>query len=174
MPLPDFLRELEDAQMALIENILASDISVWASIFALAVTPAICEELLFRGYLQRQLERSFGVAGGIIVTGVLFGLYHFRLTQAIPLAVLGIFLGWLVWRTGSLWIPILVHFCNNAFAVAASALAAANPEWGIEDVDNIHVPPSLIVGGALVVIAVIILMNRRVSLLADLQNGEEQ
>jgi len=108
LPLPQFLIDLERSQMELIDRILGGDISLPATVFALAITPAVCEEVLFRGYLQRQFERAMGASGGIIVTGILFGLYHFRLSQALPLAVLGIFLGYLVWRTGSIWVVVVV------------------------------------------------------------------
>ena len=172
IPVPDFFVELEQAQMELIERILGSDIGLPSTVFALAITPAICEELLFRGYLQRQFERSFGIAGGIAATGILFGVYHFRLTQVIPLAVLGIFLGWLVWRTGSLWAPILVHFLNNAFAIAAASAAAANPEWGIEDIEHLHVPIPLVLSGFAVLAATVYLMNRRVAALAETPTEE--
>jgi membrane protease YdiL (CAAX protease family) len=164
LPIPEFFVELERAQLELIETILKSDIALWSVVFALAVTPAICEELLFRGYLQRQLERALGVTGGIVATGLLFGLYHFRLSQALPLAVLGIFLGWLVWRTGSLWVPILIHFLNNALAIVAANLAAANPEWGVEDLEHIPVPWPALVGGTLLFAGIVAVMNRRVAL----------
>jgi len=162
LPIPDFLTELEAAQLELIERILSGDIWIGSTIFALAITPALCEELLFRGYLQRQFERSFGIVGGIVTTGVLFGLYHFRLSQAIPLAVLGIFLGWLAWRTGSLWVPVMIHFVNNGIAIMAASLAAANPEWGIDNLENLPVSWPVVLGGALLLAGAILLMNRRV------------
>ncbi|MFV1980274.1 MAG: type II CAAX prenyl endopeptidase Rce1 family protein [Rhodothermia bacterium] len=162
LPIPDFLSELEAAQLELIERILSSGIWIGSTIFALAITPALCEELLFRGYLQRQFERSFGIVGGIVTTGVLFGLYHFRLSQAIPLAALGIFLGWLAWRTGSLWVPILIHFINNGIAILVSSFATSNPEWGIEDLENLPAPWPVVLGGALLLAGAIVLMNRRV------------
>ena len=165
---------MEEAQLELIQRILGSDIGLASTVFALAVTPAICEEILFRGYLQRQLERGFGIAGGIIATGLLFGLYHFRLSQAIPLAVLGIFLCWLAWRTGSLWVPILIHFLNNAVAIAAATAASANPDWGIEDIEQLHVPVGLVLAGAMVLAATIYLMNKRVESLAQPQTEGER
>jgi membrane protease YdiL (CAAX protease family) len=174
LPLPDVLVELEAAQLELIERILGSDISLGATVFALAITPALCEELLFRGYLQRQLERSLGIAGGIITIGVLFGLYHFRLSQALPLAALGIFLGWLAWRTGSLWVPIAIHFLNNGIAIAATSAAAANPEWGIDDIETLPVPWPFVLGGALVLAGAVFLMNRRVDSIDASLTGDMQ
>lgn len=169
LPLPKFLVDLERSQMELIERILSGDVSLPATIFALAVTPAICEEMLFRGYLQRQFERSLGAAGGIVVTGILFGLYHFRLSQAIPLAMLGIYLGFLVWRTGSIWVVVIIHLLNNGFAIAANSYVAANPDLGIKDIDAMTVPWPLVVGGALILAGVVTLMNKRVEEMADPQ-----
>lgn len=173
VPLPKFLVDLERSQMELIDRILGGAISLPATVFALAITPAICEEVLFRGYLQRQLERSMGIAGGIVASGILFGLYHFRLSQAVPLAVLGIYLGYLVWRTGSLWVVVIIHFLNNGFAIAANSYVAANPDLGIDDIDAVAVPLPLVVGGALVLTGIIALMNRRVEALADPKIEEE-
>ena len=177
LPLPRFLVDLERSQMELIERILGGDVSLGAMIFSLAVTPAICEEILFRGYLQRQFERSLGVAGGIVITGVLFGLYHFRLSQAVPLAVLGIYLGYLVWRTGSIWVVVAVHFLNNGFAIAASSYVTANPELGIKDIENVPVPWTFVLSGAIVLALVIMFIDRRVrrldarSAVMEVENG---
>lgn len=165
LPIPDFLAQLEEAQLALIERILSGDIWIGYTVFALAITPALCEELLFRGYLQRQFERSFGIVGGIITTGILFGLYHFRLSQAIPLAALGIFLGWLAWRTGSLWVPVVIHFLNNGVAILVTSFVASNPEWEIADLEHLPVPWPVVVGGTLLLGGAIFLMNRRVEFL---------
>jgi hypothetical protein len=173
IPLPQFLVELERSQMELIERILGGEVSIGAMVFALAVTPAICEEILFRGYLQRQFERSFGVAGGILVSGVLFGLYHFRLSQAVPLIILGVYLGYLVWRTGSIWIVVVVHFLNNGFAIVANNYVAANPDLGVEDIDAMSVPWSLVVSGAVVLALVIWFMNKRVQVLAGQEHDVE-
>lgn len=173
VPLPRFLVELERAQIELIERILGGDIGLGATVFALAVTPAFCEEVLFRGYLQRQFERAAGVAGGIVLTGLLFGLYHFRLSQAVPLAVLGIFLGYVVWRTGSIWVPIVIHFVNNAFAIAANSYVASNPDIGIADIDAMRVPFTVLAGGTAIFIIVIMLMNKRVRYLSSLSDDVE-
>ncbi|MDA0378376.1 MAG: CPBP family intramembrane metalloprotease [Bacteroidetes bacterium] len=116
LPWPQWIRDLEEGQMQLIEQILTQDFSLLFAVSMLALTPAICEEVLFRGFIQRQAERSLGAWGGILFSGIIFGLYHLRLTQAIPLSMLGIFMAWLTWRTRSIWPAILVHFLNNGLA----------------------------------------------------------
>lgn len=140
IPLPEALRALEQSQMELIEKVLEGGLGVPFNLVMLAVVPAICEELLFRGYAQRQFERGIGVVGGVLASGVIFGLYHLRLSQALPLCALGIYLAYLTWRTGSLWPAVLVHFANNAFSVLAANYAAAQSELDTQALETMHVP----------------------------------
>ena len=162
LPLPDWdwLNQLETYRAELIEQVLRSDLSLLFNLFTLAVTPAICEELLFRGYVQRQAERSLGVLWGIVFSGVVFGFYHLSLLQALPLSVLGIYLAYLAWRTGSLWIPIAAHFTNNALAVAMGAYAAARPDVDLSDIETMHIPWYWVVLGLAVFALVIVALRR--------------
>ena len=162
LPLPDWdwLRQMETVRTEMIEQVLRSDLSLLFNLFALAVTPAICEELLFRGYVQRQAERRLGVLWGIVFSGVVFGFYHLSLSQALPLSVLGIYLAYLAWRTGSLWIPIAAHFTNNALAVALGAYAAGRPDVDLSDVETMHIPWYWVVLGLVVFAGVVVGLRR--------------
>jgi len=77
-----------------------------------AVTPAICEELFFRGYVQRTMERSIG-STSVIIIGVLFGLYHLQPLGLISLSILGLVFGYLFYRSKSLFPSMAAHFTNN-------------------------------------------------------------
>ncbi len=147
LPLPDALREWDRTQMELIEKILLGDLGVAFSLAMLALTPALCEEVLFRGYVQRQAERGLGAAGGILASGIIFGMYHLRFTQVLPLSLLGVYLAFLAWRTGSLWVPIVAHFLNNAFAVAAAAYVTNRPDLDMDAIEQMDVPWYIVVGG---------------------------
>ena len=140
LPWPDAIRQFEQAQLELIEKVLDQQIGLFPTLLMLAVTPAFCEELLFRGYFQRQAERGLGVFWGIALTGIVFGLYHLRLTQALPLMALGIYLAYVAWRSGSLWTSIAVHFANNAFAVFLGAYVAKRPDLEAADLEKMEVP----------------------------------
>ncbi len=90
-------------------------------LFVGAVMPGVCEECLFRGAIQGVLERR-GKWFGIIIAGVLFGLFHMDPTRMLIAPLLGIFAGWLVVRTGSLFPAMLSHFGNNATAITVGYL----------------------------------------------------
>jgi len=152
LPWPDFIRDFEQAQMELIERILLHDFSATFALSTMALTPAICEELLFRGYIQRQAERSMGIWGGILFSGVIFGLYHLRPTQAVPLAMLGVYLAWLTWRSGSIIPAMIVHFANNAFAVVLGRFASVG-ENGPVDLDSFEIPFYIVIPAILILIA---------------------
>lgn len=140
LPLPEAIRLFDRQQMELIEKVLASNLGIAMNIVSLALVPALCEEVLFRGYLQRNFERASGVLGGIVITGLIFGIYHLRLTQVLPLWALGIYLGFVLWCTSSLWTAVAVHFANNALAVVVGAYLQTRPELPVETMDQVSVP----------------------------------
>lgn len=161
LPQPEWLQQMEEGQLELIENVLMRDASAVFNLIMIALTPAVCEELLFRGYVQRQAERSLGVAGGIVLTGVLFGLFHLRLTQLLPLATLGCYLAWLTWRTRSLWPAVAVHLLNNGAAVLIAAYLADRPGSELDELETMSVPWYFVVAGGITFVLVLSALRRR-------------
>lgn len=100
----------------------------WIMILIGAVMPAICEEALFRGAIQGVLERK-GEWFAILVSGILFGLFHLDPWRIAPAAFLGIMFGWLTVRTQSLLPAILAHFANNATAISVAYFHGTLPNW---------------------------------------------
>ncbi|HNZ42070.1 MAG TPA: CPBP family intramembrane metalloprotease [Bacteroidales bacterium] len=91
----------------------------------IAILPALGEEFFFRGVLQRLFSEWFKNAhAGIIITALLFSTFHFQFFGFLPRFLLGMFLGYLFYWSGTLWLPIIVHFLNNGLAVAVAFLAA--------------------------------------------------
>jgi sodium transport system permease protein len=85
----------------------------------IAVTPAVCEEVVFRGVLLGG-TRSLEPWRMILLNGVVFGAFHLSFETAIrflPSATLGALIAWAVWRTNSIWVGVLMHFVNNATLV---------------------------------------------------------
>lgn len=96
----------------------------WAMLLVVAIAPAICEELLFRGFLFGTLKEKWKPFTVIVVTGVIFGLYHLYPIKIIVITFLGMALALAVYYSGSIFTSMLMHFCNNAMAV----LTLAYPE----------------------------------------------
>ncbi len=86
----------------------------------MGITPAIIEELLFRGLVQSSFERKLVPVRGAVYTGIIFGLFHFNPFALVPLIILGCFFGILRLRSKSMVIAMTVHFLNNALAVVVS------------------------------------------------------
>lgn len=108
---PDFLAQIN-------EQIFTSYTPaefIWL-IIVVCVTPAICEETLFRGYFQRTLERSLGMKS-LFIAGILFGLYHMEPINLISLSLLGILIGFFYYRSKSILPGMAAHFTNNLLAV---------------------------------------------------------
>jgi membrane protease YdiL (CAAX protease family) len=95
-------------------------------LLALAVlTIGLCagtaEELFFRGYLQSRLVQRFGPLAGIALASGMFALAHLELRHSFFALVFGGFVGWIAWRTGSVWPSVAVHVVNNALSTLMTA-----------------------------------------------------
>ena len=88
------------------------------NILMIAILPAIGEEFLFRGVLLRIFRDLFrNVHIAIIVSAILFSALHLQFYGFLPRFFLGVALGYIFIWSGSLWLPIIIHFFNNALAV---------------------------------------------------------
>lgn len=90
---------------------------LWLIVLSSALLPAVCEELLFRGYLFGSLSNKYRIATAILWTGILFGLYHMNLIKLVVVGLLGVMLAYIVYKADSIWCSILAHFLNNFIAV---------------------------------------------------------
>lgn len=89
-----------------------------ALVVALALAPAVVEELVFRGMLGRKLVQQFGVFWGVGISSCLFAMVHGSPPHAIATLPIAVLLHTLYLRTGTIWVPVLVHFCNNLLAIS--------------------------------------------------------
>jgi sodium transport system permease protein len=96
-------------------------------LFLLALTPAICEEVVFRGVLLGG-TRALEPWRIVTLNGVVFGLFHVSfetVVRFLPTAYLGVVIAWAVWRTGSLFVGMLMHLLNNALIVVVASVPIA-------------------------------------------------
>jgi membrane protease YdiL (CAAX protease family) len=159
LPLPEAVRLFEQTQLEMIRSVLESGMGVSFNLVMLALVPGLCEELLFRGYAQRQFERWGGPAAGVVLSGILFGAYHLRPTQLLPLIVLGTYLAYLTWRTGSLWPAIVVHMAHNGLAVLISAYVRRQPAYDMTALEQAPMPWYAVVGGFVILGSVLYLLH---------------
>lgn len=94
---------------------------LFANLMLIAVTPAICEEVLFRGVILRGLATRLAPSAAIVITGVLFGIFHLDVHRLLPTTLLGIILSWLAWQSGSLLPSMIAHFLNNGLLVTLAS-----------------------------------------------------
>lgn len=87
-------------------------------VVAMALAPAVAEELVFRGMLGRRLVRRLGVLWGVLISSVLFAAVHGSPPHAVATIPIGILLHVIYLQTGTIWVPILLHFCNNLLAIS--------------------------------------------------------
>jgi membrane protease YdiL (CAAX protease family) len=134
IPVPDFFSNMQSIQLEMIEKYLTGDYLLLITLFHVALVPALCEETLFRGYALRSFQKSWSIWPAIIVTGIIFGLYHFQPSNLIPLALLGILFAFVTWVSESIYPAIVAHFINNGGSVLVgkyypeSAFAEITPE----------------------------------------------
>ena len=130
----NWMKNAEDQAAELTEAFLKVDTTggLIFNIFMVAFLPAIGEELLFRGVIQRiftNWTRSFH--WGIWISAILFSALHLQFYGFIPRMLLGVFFGYLLVWSGSIWLPIAAHFINNGVAVVIMYLIdkdMLNPE----------------------------------------------
>lgn len=94
-------------------------------VIALALGPAIGEEVVFRGLIGPGLVRRWGVLLGVLLTSTLFAGVHGFPPHAVATFPLALFLHYTYLKTGSLWTPIALHFFNNALSVVLFKLPEA-------------------------------------------------
>ncbi|UWG95384.1 ABC transporter permease subunit [Dehalobacter sp. DCM] len=117
-----------------LEAILKGD-TLWKTLVVVALLPAICEELFFRGFIFSSLEGRMKPAVSIFLTGLMFAIYHLDLIRIAPTFILGVLFTLALYRTRSIVVTMLMHFLNNAVAVITlfypQTAASADPLTGI-------------------------------------------
>ena len=83
----------------------------------IAVLPAVCEEVLFRGYILCAAREKWKMRAAVLVTAVLFAAFHMSLIRFLPILVLGTLMTYAAYATGSIVTSVIVHFLNNGVGV---------------------------------------------------------
>jgi membrane protease YdiL (CAAX protease family) len=129
----------------------------WLVVLVLAVLLApLIEETVFRGWIQRPLERQWGAVPAVVTTAILFALVH-GIVELLPYYfVTGLVLGTAAVITRSLWAPVFLHLTYNLQAVGLTLLGTGTYESELELVKS----PSVVALAALVLVPTVIALVR--------------
>lgn len=123
IPMPDFVAEI-------FKNAVSLDLAGYLTV---AIAAPICEECLFRGIILSALLRRYSPRQAIIWSSIIFGIAHLNPWQFIAAFLIGCAIGWLFWRTKSIWPGIFMHWLNNstAFVIgyATGDINTSPSEW---------------------------------------------
>lgn len=101
--------------------------SPWLLVLFMAILPAVCEELFFRGFALSGLRGGLGRVGAVLVSAIAFGLFHYSAHRMIQTTALGVLFGILVIRGGAIWPAMLAHATHNALTLLSGHPAGFAP-----------------------------------------------
>lgn len=114
------------AQEALVQNTIGqlltnmTPATLLLNTLIMVLIPALGEELFFRGAVQQLLSARFTPHIAILLTAVFFGAGHMQPLSFLPIFFMGIIFGYARWWTGTLWVPVALHFINNGYALLSA------------------------------------------------------
>jgi len=135
----DWMRTMEDAAEVMVKKFMKveSISGLLFNVFMIAILPALGEELMFRGVIQRIFTSwSKNYHWGIWITAFLFSAMHMQFYGFLPRMALGAMFGYLLVWSGTMWVPILAHFANNTMGVVGyylidkGTISKDVEEWG--------------------------------------------
>lgn len=167
------LKELFDALESTTENLVSANSlpEFLLVLIVIAVTPAIAEEFLFRGLVFKNFEKIIPSSKAIFFSGLLFALFHFHPFNLIALAILGIFLTFIVYHSGSIYTAVVCHFLNNFVSAAAVYI------YGAESLSTESIPADeqiefvLLGTASLVAFTAVIFLIKKYSVIKDSFDG---
>jgi len=158
----DWMRNMQSANDQLMEVILImntpSDMAI--NFVMMAVLPAIGEEFLFRGILQKELEKSLKNPHiAIFITAIIFSAIHLQFLGFLSRLILGMLFGYLFYYSKNIWTAVLAHFTNNFLALLLAIIYGSeiSTQSFENDMDPMIIFPSVL---ALAISVYLIYQNR--------------
>jgi uncharacterized protein len=141
----------------LFDRIFENRFGFWGAFLKVAVLAPVIEETLFRGVIMHGLMKNYRSWYSILLSGILFSLFHLNPWQMTYTFFLGIFLGWLMVRTRSLPLCILAHAINNIIVLYSVTSKKDFPEFlfsGISKGNSILISAGAIIAGVMLIILI--------------------
>lgn len=134
------------------------------AVVVIALVPAISEELVFRGVIQKNLVRWFSPHVGVWLGAAIFSAIHFQFFGFVPRFVLGLVLGYLYLWSGNILVSMAAHFTQNAFQLLMLYLAQHGQfGWGFDPDSNEALPWTLVIPSALLSIGLLYFLHQRLT-----------
>jgi sodium transport system permease protein len=160
---------------AMLQNLFGGAPGWWSILLVLAIVPAICEELAFRGYVLTGLRKSLGELPAILAASLLFGITHGIFQQSIVTFFVGLVLGWITVRTGSIFPCIAFHAVHNSLTMSLSQIdpvAVARSTWlqrifSIDATGGVSYQPLALAAGAVAAAWLIFVLERNSTIRRD-------
>lgn len=155
--LDSFAKKLEDAYAE--QVLVLSNLKSWSeyimAIFIMAFFPALFEEIFFRGAMQNLFEKWWkSPFMAILITSIIFSIIHFSIYLFLTRLILGFVLGFMYYKTKNIWVNVVAHFLNNAFAVTQLFILSRQKE----KLDLAKIEPGISWWMGLIAFAVVILL----------------
>jgi uncharacterized protein len=162
----DWMVKKEDSAGRVIQMITtpASFVTMLGNIIIIAILPAVGEEMIFRGVLQKILARLVrSDHAAIWITAFIFSSLHLQFFGFLPRFILGLVFGYLFYWSGTLWLPILAHFVNNAVSVAGDYFRTGDLSGGLANAGFWHIIVGMIFPVAAIVLIMLYFRNKSVT-----------
>ncbi len=146
-----------DPQFAQLEQVLRNLPPV-VVVVLIALTPAICEEHVFRGFLLSGLRREKGKVWAVLLTAAIFAAFHLPLARQPLVFLLGMVIAHLAWESRCLWPGVLFHFLHNGLSALCAGYVM--PAESADPVAAIYAPHMEYVIGAVILFGIGFLLSR--------------
>ncbi|MGI9519297.1 MAG: ABC transporter permease subunit/CPBP intramembrane protease [Pirellulaceae bacterium] len=136
---------------------LLRQVPYWLVVVTMAIIPAVCEELFFRGLLFQALRATWSAWQTILATAIMFGAFHLisssglTISRLLPTTIMGILLGWVTWRSDSVIPAIILHALHNTITVGFGYFQKEIIDRGWITEDQTVLPLQVLVGGIVLV-----------------------
>ena len=129
-------------------------------VLVIALVPAVAEELVFRGVIQKNLVRWFSPHVGVWLGAAIFSAIHFQFFGFVPRFVLGLVLGYLYLWSGNILVSMAAHFTQNAVQLLILYLTQRGQfGWGFDPDSNDALPWTLVIPSALLTAGLLYLLH---------------
>lgn len=147
---------------------MLADGPIVISLLCTAVFAPFFEEWLFRGIVLRGLLGKIKPFWAILISSLVFGLFHLNLWQAIPAMLMGLLLGYVYWKSGSLKLTMLMHCANNTLSVILMNIHGADTSDTLYDlIANKFVYGGIVAAAAVILAGSVLYFNKKGAVPAD-------